>query len=125
MDKKDSKLAGFPKGYKENRYLELAEKIVDGLIAQGIFKVVCLSGKNELITADIRWQDFTRKNLAEAISKAMVDELTYGNLGTLTMRDNKGRIVAKLYILPDGTLADDSWTTHGIGFFERNKIKKQ
>jgi len=36
--------------------------------------------------------------------------MNYGNMSTLTLRDNKGAIVGKLYILPNGTLADDSWT---------------
>lgn len=35
--------------------------------------------------------------------------ILYGNLSTLTLRDNLGRIVGKLYILPNGKLADDSW----------------
>lgn len=34
---------------------------------------------------------------------------TYGNMSTMTLRNNKGQIVAKLYILPDGRLANDSW----------------
>jgi len=29
------------------------------------------------------------------------------------LRDNAGRIIGKLYILPDGTLADDSWVRPG------------
>lgn len=36
-------------------------------------------------------------------------ELKMGDLGTITMRNNEGRIVVKLYILPDGCLHPDSW----------------
>ena len=34
---------------------------------------------------------------------------TIGDLGTLTMKNNNGEIVAKFYIMPDGTLHEDSW----------------
>ena len=92
----------FPKGYKESRFLDLAEKIVDGLVSQGILIDIGYLESHQL----------TKEELAKAISKAIYDNLTYGNLGTLTMRDNKGRISAKLYIFPDGTLADDSGLYH-------------
>ncbi len=36
-------------------------------------------------------------------------ELTYGDLGKLIIKNNKGRITAQLFILPNGNLADDSW----------------
>jgi len=103
---------------KENRYLELAKKIVEGLVNQKM--LVYDTTRN-----DSRNEDVWRLSWAMAISKAMVDELTYGNLGTLTMRDNKGRIVAKLYILPDGTLADDSWTTHGVWTTLSRRVARQ
>ena len=32
-----------------------------------------------------------------------------GDLETLTKENKAGEIVAKLYILPDGTLHEDSW----------------
>jgi len=104
----------FPKGYKESRFLDLAEKIVDGLISQRICIIEQTGYHDEKFHAQtmeaLKFNDVDKKELTEAISIAIVDNLTYGNLGTLTMRDNKGRIVAKLYVLPDGTLADDSWT---------------
>jgi len=108
----------------------MAEKIVEGLINQHICLVQDAGFHDEKFRYQAReilkFHDVGRKELAEAISEAMVNELTYGNLGTLTMRDDKGRIVAKLYILPDGTLADDSWTTHGIGWGSKpDPLKKQ
>lgn len=105
----------------------MAEKIVDGLISQHICLPTQTSYLDEKYRAQsietLKFNDVGKKELAEAISEAIVDNLTYGNLGTMTLRDNKGRIVAKLYILPDGTLSDDSWTTHGIKFSE--EIKRQ
>jgi len=85
----------------DKKYLFLAEKIVDGILASKLIKSV----QNGIITFVLT----TRLELIEAITEAMCKNITYGNLGTMTIRDNKGVIVAKLYILPDGTLADDSW----------------
>jgi len=85
---------------KKEKFLKLAEKIVNG-IASFMYeedkRLFCESDKKTMIKA-------VRETLKG---------LTYGNLGTMTLRDNNGQIVAKLYILPDGTLADDSWTKHG------------
>lgn len=39
----------------------------------------------------------------------MEKELTMGDLGTITMKNNKDEIVARLYVMPDGTLHPDSW----------------
>jgi len=39
-------------------------------------------------------------------------KLTYGDLGQIIMKNNKGQITVCLWILPDGTLADDSWIHH-------------
>lgn len=36
-------------------------------------------------------------------------ELTMGDLGTMTMKNNAGETVVQLYIMPDGTLHEDSW----------------
>jgi len=38
-----------------------------------------------------------------------MNELTMGDLGTIMMRNNSGFVVAKLYIMPDGSLHEDSW----------------
>lgn len=38
-----------------------------------------------------------------------MSEKLMGDLGVLTMRNNKSEIVAKLYLMPDGTLHPDSW----------------
>jgi len=39
-------------------------------------------------------------------------KLTYDDLGQIIIKNNKGQITACLWILPDGTLADDSWIHH-------------
>ena len=36
-------------------------------------------------------------------------ELTMGDLGTVTMKNGNGEIVAQLYVMPDGRLHEDSW----------------
>jgi len=38
-----------------------------------------------------------------------MSELMMGDLGTITIKNNIGEIVAKLYVMPDGTLHEDSW----------------
>jgi len=87
------------------RYFRIAQKIVEGLLELGYME----EGKHGAIS----YRYSSRSKLIEGVAKALKNNLTYGNLGTITMRNNTGRIVAKLYILPDGTLADDSWTIHG------------
>ena len=48
-------------------------------------------------------------------TKKIDTELTYGDLDTMTLINKEGTIVAKLYILPNGNLAEDSWlrSAHG------------
>jgi hypothetical protein len=36
-------------------------------------------------------------------------ELMMGDLGTVTMKNNNDEVVVKLYIMPDGSLHEDSW----------------
>ena len=38
-----------------------------------------------------------------------MNDLKMGDLGTTTMKNANGEIVAKLYHMPDGTLHEDSW----------------
>ena len=98
-NKKD-KLAVFARDVK--KYYGIAEKILEGLLESGFGR----EGDAGYVIFDSGRQ---KSKVIEAIAGALVKNLTYGNLGTLTLRNNDGRIVAKLYILPDGTLADDSW----------------
>jgi len=89
------------------KYRGIAEKIVEGLRESGF-----LATKNDKGYWEVYFTEVpppSKETLIKAIAKAILKNLTYGNLGTLTLRNNKGQIVAKLYILPDGTLADDSW----------------
>jgi len=87
---------------RKDKYLELAEKIVEGLIEDS---TVIKAFRNGVI----KFRTVFVPTLDKAIAKAIEKKLTYGNLATMTLRNNKGQITAKLYILPDGTLADDSW----------------
>lgn len=87
------------------KYYSIAEKIVEGLLKAKFIVEENRRGYWEVIFSKFPSKDTFIKAIAEAILK----NLTYGNLGTLTLRNNRGQIVAKLYILPDGTLADDSW----------------
>jgi len=88
---------------KSKKYFDIAKKIVEGLLESEFCKEEYL-GHIIISSKEIRKDKFI-----EIIAEALKTNLTYGNLGTLTLRNNKGEIVAKLYILPDGTLADDSW----------------
>lgn len=96
---------------KEKKFLKLAEKIVWGLIEHTRLIDDVEAGKPSLKDNSIIKFHYpiTTRELAEAIAKAMREVLTYENMSTLTLRNNEGKIVAKLYIYPDGTLADDSW----------------
>ncbi len=83
------------------KFYRMAERIVEGLLELGYFR--------EGDHGELTYQYTQKSKLIEGISEAMKNNLTYGNLGTMTLRNNLGQIVAKLYMLPDGTLADDSW----------------
>lgn len=119
---KDSELAGSSKNKIaeiNKKYLYIAENIVDGLLYLGIIiaskelgdkkKKMGFFPIHEILDNKVQFKPLTYRDLMNAISTAISRNLTYGNLGTLTLRNNKGKIVAKLYIMPDGTLADDSW----------------
>lgn len=101
--------------WKKKRFLKLAEKIADGILQSKLVK----NTSNSMITFKL----VTRLELTEAISKVIFENLTYGNLGTLSLRNNLGQIVAKLYIMPDGTLADDSWLCN-LGWNAKKPYKK-
>jgi hypothetical protein len=76
--------------------LELAEKIVSRLILKGY--------QIQKIPKD---GVFDPKEQIELLSDIL--GFTYGETTSVTFRNQKGEIVAKLWIKPDGTLADDSW----------------
>jgi len=103
------------------KYLSIAEKIVEGLLERGFIEEIpsLASDPKGIIKVTFRGNNYVKsgmalkKRLIEEIAEAMKTNLTYGNLGTMTLRDNVGRIIGKLYILPDGTLADDSWVRPG------------
>lgn len=99
----------------------MAEKIVEGLLLRT--SIISIDKKTNTLTFRGS-HEAVEQELAKEISRAIYDNLTYGNLGTLTMRDNKGRITAKLYILPDGTLADDSWTCN-LGWMSKKEEPKK
>lgn len=86
------------------KFIRIAEKILEGLLESGFVK-------ENMANIDVVYfpERVLKNGFVEAIAEAIKKNLTYGNLGTLTLRNNLGEIVAKLYILPDGTLADDSW----------------
>lgn len=89
-------------GGLDKKYWGIAEKIVEGLLESSSIKET----SDDIIEFP---SSISKDNLIKFIAEAMRTNLTYGNLGTLTLRNNIGQIVAKLYILPDGTLTDDSW----------------
>jgi len=99
------------------KFIGIAEKIVEGLLESGFMEEIVpeVSDPKGTVKISFRGNNYSKEGteikgrFTEAIAEAIKINLTYGNLGTLTLRNNSGQIVAKLYILPDGTLADDSW----------------
>jgi len=98
---------------KPKQFSYMALNIVETLVELGFLKEVkevnlpVLHGDTK--HAVILFQNRHKSKVVEAVAEAIKRSSTFGNLGTMTLRNNKGQIVAKLYILPDGTLADDSW----------------
>jgi len=93
--------------YKQ--YHEIAKKIVEGLLETGSIKEFPIQTNDCESRVNFPPVPPLKGRFVEAIASAMKNNLTYGNLGTMTLRNNRGQIVAKLYMLPDGTLATDSW----------------
>lgn len=86
------------------KFVGIAEKIVEGLLQSEFCE-----DQYRIGYIGFPHKPMKKEKFVEAIAKAIKSNLTYGNLSTLTLRNNLGEIVAKLYVLPDGTLADDSW----------------